>query len=413
MPERDQGWLAKTHYWCTMLLVMFPVLPLRATAGLIIVWCALGLAIFFVHGMPLDRRKVLLALAFGCLPILYAIDLLRVDTLRSGTFLLEKSLALLFVPFAMALNPTTWNLKQIQRVLDVFSLAALALGVWANVVFLLNGPSAEHVNNVMSYGYRMEFGLTTGVQPTYAALFFFFAALAQLHVFLKGAAHGWAKVVRWVMFLALMAFGLLTAARTPILAFIVVLSVFLARRYGWKKGLLPGAIAAGMLIFIAFTFTPLKERFGQVFQTEVAMPHGEQHNSVNVRYGIIHCTFDLLEEHWLLGTGAGNQRVALEVCYKGLDTPVYSTAEFNTHNQYLDLWLSFGLIGLVAVVAIYWLPLRLALRSGEALYLGFILLFVICCVTENLLARQMGVVFYAVFNSLFAFMVNASNKHPA
>ena len=251
----------------------------------------------------------------------------------------------------------------------------------------------------------MTFSKITNVHPTYASIFFLFGALAQVHQLIKPAFEE-ARMIRMgriVIALLLVFFALFAAARTPLIAFFIVLGILWLRTKGWKRIFVPITITAATLILAFIFITPLKQRYVQVAETEVALPQGDFHNSVNVRYGIFRCSLEILEDNWLLGTSAGGLQQNMNYCFNQFDTIVYETGNYNTHNQYLDLWLSLGIFGLLAIFLIYWIPFAHALRTSSDLYLVFIIFFSVCCFTENVLARQWGVEFFAFFNALFFF----------
>jgi len=405
MSEVNKSMLRKIHYLATLAMMLFPFLPLRVSNFVMIIWVALSVVLFISEGFKLDRKKIGMACVFGCLTVFYALDLLRTDDLASGKFILEKSSGLLAIPLAMALMPYTWTRKEIQYIFDSFTVGALTLALWANIVFWMNGPAPEFAETISSYNYRMTFSKTTNVHPTYAAIFFLFGTLIQVHQLIKPAFEEvrTIRIARIVISHLLVFFALFAAARTPLIAFFIVLGILWIKTKGWKRTIVPVAITTAALI-IAFTFiTPLKQRYIQVVETEVALPQGDFHNSVNVRYGIFRCSLEILEENWLIGTSAGDLQNNMNTCFEQFDTTVFRTGNYNTHNQYLDLWLSLGIIGLFALFLIYWIPFSNALRSGSDLYLAFIIFFSICCLTENVLARQWGVEFFSFFNALFFF----------
>lgn len=405
MSKVNKNVLKKVHFLVTLAMMLFPFLPLRVSNFVMITWVALSVFLFIQEGSKLDHKKVGMACAFGCLTLLYALDLLRTDNLDDGKFILEKSVGLLAIPMGMALMPSSWTRKEIQYIFDSFTVGALILGLWANIVFWLNGPAPEFTETISSYSYRMTFTKITDVHPTYAAIFFLFGALTQIHQLIKPAfEEAYAiRIVRIAITLSLVLFALFAASRTPLIAFILVLGVLWIRTKGWKRTIMPAAITTAVLI-IAFIFiTPLKQRYVQVVQTEFALPEGDFHNSVNVRYGIFRCSLEILEENWLAGTSAGSLQERMNTCFQQFDTTVYETGNYNSHNQYLDLWLSLGIVGLFVLFLIYWIPFSYALRTGSDLYLAFILFFSICCMTENVLARQWGVEFFAFFNALLFF----------
>ena len=405
MSEVDKNILRKTHFLLTLAMMLFPFLPLRVSNFVMITWAVLSIVLFISEGLKLDRKKIGMACAFGCLTVFYALDLFRTDDIAAGKFILEKSSGLIAIPLMIALMPYTWTRKEIQYIFDSFTIGVLLLALWANMVFWMNGPAPEFAEAISSYSYRMTFIKITDVHPTYAAIFFLFGALTQVHQLIKPAFKEvrTIRIARIVVAHLLVFFALFAAARTPLVAFFIVLGILWIKTKGWKRTFVPVAVTTIALI-IAFIFiTPLKQRYIQVVETEVALPQGDFHNSVNVRYGIFRCSLEILEENWLLGTSAGDLQNNMNTCFEQFDTTVFNTGNYNTHNQYVDLWLSLGITGFLALFLIYWVPFSSALKAGSDLYLVFIIFFSICCLTENVLARQWGVEFFAFFNALFFF----------
>ncbi|MEM9024297.1 MAG: hypothetical protein AAGB22_11175, partial [Bacteroidota bacterium] len=93
----------------------------------------------------------------------------------------------------------------------------------------------------------------------------------------------------------------------------------------------------------------------------------------------------------------------LNDCYEQFDTDIYRNKDYNTHNQFFNFWLNAGLLAVVAFLLMLLVPMIQAYSDKQHLYFLFLVFFAICCLTENLLSRQVGVEFYALFNSLLAF----------
>jgi O-antigen ligase len=62
-----------------------------------------------------------------------------------------------------------------------------------------------------------------------------------------------------------------------------------------------------------------------------------------------------------------------------------------------------GILGLLILIGSLIVPAVAANRNQNYLYLAFLLFFSLCFLTESVLNSQKGVVFFAFFNSLFAF----------
>ena len=115
------------------------------------------------------------------------------------------------------------------------------------------------------------------------------------------------------------------------------------------------------------------------------------------------CAWNVIKENWFLGVGTGDGQEELQLQYKRINFDIAFNEEYNTHNQYLQTWLGLGLVGLLLLISCLIFPAISAFQRKNYLYMSFLMLFSICCITESMLCRQNGIVFYAFFNSIFAF----------
>ena len=113
---------------------------------------------------------------------------------------------------------------------------------------------------------------------------------------------------------------------------------------------------------------------------------------------------DLLKQHWLTGVGPGrilhtlNERYFFYSVYHNL--PV---GYFDPHDQYISDWLSFGIVGILLLMATLIVHFVKALKAKNNLYLYLLVIFAVTFFTETALSRQKGIIFFAVFTSLFFF----------
>ena len=76
------------------------------------------------------------------------------------------------------------------------------------------------------------------------------------------------------------------------------------------------------------------------------------------------------------------------------------------HNQFLQTFAALGLTGILLLLAGLTIPFVYCVRKKDWMYLGFIVIVALNCVIESIMEVQAGVVFYAFFNSFFAFQGN-------
>lgn len=193
----------------------------------------------------------------------------------------------------------------------------------------------------------------------------------------------------------------LFSARMALLCFVVAACFVLFKEL--KSNVLKIGIIAGVVALTAgiVAFSPIKERYRNVIEFKAELPNKDmQPHEVNYRYAIYHCTRQVLEKNWLFGVGVDKVQESLNVCYATFDYRGYddfTKNAYNTHNQYADMWLKYGIFGLLGFV----LFLTYFLIKGSFLHKIFILIFALALLTENMLNRQIGIVTFTLFNAIF------------
>lgn len=113
------------------------------------------------------------------------------------------------------------------------------------------------------------------------------------------------------------------------------------------------------------------------------------------------CCFNILgaNQAFVQGVGTGDVKPLLQTCYQ--DKKFWGHLyNYNLHNEYLEEMVRHGLIGLSLLLLAFIYPLITAVKVKNYLYVYFILIFMLACVSESFLNRQKGVIFYAFFNAL-------------
>ena len=103
----------------------------------------------------------------------------------------------------------------------------------------------------------------------------------------------------------------------------------------------------------------------------------------------------------LIGYGTGDVKDVLLVEYQSRNLSFILDKKLNAHNQFLQTTIAIGLVGGILLIMMLLIPIFMSLKNKHYLYLGFLLLMIINFSTESMLERQLGVVFYSFFNSLF------------
>lgn len=128
-------------------------------------------------------------------------------------------------------------------------------------------------------------------------------------------------------------------------------------------------------------------------------------NSIFDRSNIIILTFKSLKNNFnfFIGDGIGDSQQRLYDTYLKHQYIEYYNNKYNAHNQYLEILVSNGIIGLFYLVAVLLIPLYYSIKQKKTLYTLFIISISLAFITESWLNTNKGVVLYSFFNSLFIF----------
>jgi O-antigen ligase len=111
----------------------------------------------------------------------------------------------------------------------------------------------------------------------------------------------------------------------------------------------------------------------------------------------------VFKQNPFFGVGTGDIQLELVAQY-GKDGEEYlAKNSANTHNQYLDFLLKFGILGFLPILWAFIKYLEKSLSHKDILYTSFLILIFGSMLTENIINRQMGIIFFFLLNSMFYF----------
>lgn len=385
--------------YASFALALMPVLGTRTMVAVIAVWTVLAL----VHARKGDARPARTAWWWAALLgapfILMLIDLPRSHDLRMGWRLAETSAALLVFPAVFMLLRTPADARLRRTMTELFSLTALALPLLVDLRLLIDPQlMAQPAGAPFSHRYREAFGAIGHVHAPFAAYYILAAALFQLSILFSEARH---RGIRIALVLALLISAALLASRMPLFAFVAAALVMTARRWGTLPAIGWGGVAVCVALILFMLIPTSRHRLQELLPTSAPAAQRTQPNSVEIRGPVLHCSLELCRKHWVVGIGQAQVQPALDSCYAGEAIPVLTDGSHSTHSQPLHWAASFGMIGPVLFLLLFIVPFISAWRVGDHAHIGLLLFIALCCLTENVLSRQWGVVLFACFNTLF------------
>ncbi|MFZ4401734.1 MAG: O-antigen ligase family protein [Bacteroidales bacterium] len=181
--------------------------------------------------------------------------------------------------------------------------------------------------------------------------------------------------------------------------FYVSIIIFSQKRY--KLALL---ILSSLLLFsiVFLTIMPsVKDRLKVAFyalknKNEAIKSDGE---STSDRILIWETSIDIIKRNLILGVGTGDVKDELLNKYKENGINFAYQQKLNAHNQYLQTFISIGLIGFIILILSFLLPVIQSIKRQHYIYLMFLFLIAFNILVESMFENQAGVVFYAFFNT--------------
>ena len=395
MKHFEKNWFQTTVNILLPLVFLFPIFPLKVASILLV-----GLLLFSISGFIFNRKEGLLKtfpLPFYftlSIPLLYLVFYFFSELPKDAWFHFEKKMALIAVPLIFFFL-SNQNLKiPKSRILNSFSFSTIVLSICGILAFVYSLLFFSEFSNEFSYLSRTMLEDLTGVHPTYFALFTLTGALISIYQITSNKETKYKKH-HYLAIITLLIGTILSGARGPLFGFIVALLYLAYNQFGLSKQAKITATLSLIFLVIGLSQAPiigdrimgvvnlLKFNFADLQATETSL-----------RVYVWGCDFGLIKQHWLWGVGTGEIQFYLDICYYIFDNSKNQITGLNTHNEYANIWLGTGFIGIIlflGYLSSHWFAFK-----QNWLGKSILILFAMVCLTENLLERQHGV-FYAAF----------------
>ena len=130
-------------------------------------------------------------------------------------------------------------------------------------------------------------------------------------------------------------------------------------------------------------------------------------NTLTQRIAYWQASFKIIKKNILIGVGEGDNEIAFQNYYKETKTKLLPQYQFRSHNQFLAIFVSFGLIGFIwFLIGIFYPPYKLKIYSNY-FFLIFLILSAISFLSDDSLETQAGVTFFTFF---YIFFLKFCNK---
>lgn len=135
-------------------------------------------------------------------------------------------------------------------------------------------------------------------------------------------------------------------------------------------------------------------------------------HSVIQRIDFINKGISVIKQNFWMGTGTGDVVSSFRDNYKNINPKLHEKIIFRPHNQYITLFMTFGLVGFVVVLFALTYPLlKLNKKNAFIAYINIAVLL-ISMLNEDTLETHVGVSLFAFIYSMFIFAdLKSKNQH--
>jgi len=368
------------------------------------IFSAIGLGLYFF--LVFFNYKIISSIKFQIkhnslvlLPSLYFIvvllGLLYTPLLNEGFSRLNAQLSLLVIPLLIMFS--NLKLSHIRTAKKIFLYACIIFCCLSLITLLYNYIDKYHYryhyNFVQSSMYHFHF--------PYDALYINFAYLILL--FGKYSTR-LKSIIALLFFTVILMFGV----RVGLFSFLIISLVYFVLNFKSFFKIRSLIYLLLLMVVCFYTFKTSKyvsdkyydtlDKIG--FNTKANVSKiGVKYHKISEREALWSSSLELIKQKPYLGYGTARHQEVLDALY--VVKACKSCINKNSHNQYLSSLVNFGFFGFIILLFVLVYSLILAVKMNNIQFVLFLFLVGLAFVTETVLVRQKGVMFFSLFLALF------------
>lgn len=373
---------SRLFWWIVLALVFTIPISQFISARLLLVNCVFA---FFItdsdgkYNVHLKRSwDLFLYIAIISVGIVYSKDVI------SGLRVLESNLSFLAIPIIFS-RLADLDVKKLDMIFNSFVTGLLV----ACLICLINaGIAYGTYGDIRSFFF---YSLTDIInyQPTYFAYYLIFAITYLLYRFycmdLKINPIVNSLTVLFFFFMLL-----LTGGQTAFVSLLLIFSFFILKFFIEVKNNERKIVACLVVIMLSGMFLA-----SLVDKGERGLSLNDAWDRLVLWESAINATPNLL-----IGVGTGDYKMALNEYYQAHNLQKFADENYNSHNQFIQLLLSSGFLGVISLILLLGRPLYLSAKNHNLLGILLIFPFLIYGMTEVFLGRYQGIVFFVMIHQL-------------
>lgn len=359
--------------------------------------------------MSADENKTFLLLC--CFLLFYSwfiSGLFYSENKQLGILLVFRRLSLALFPIIL-FSPGLEIKRRILLLLKTFTVGTIAFLIFCFCYALFRSVIVE--NGIWSFNpmkpeepwlnffYWQE--LSFDQHPSYIAMYSFMAMFISFELFTDKKTDSRVRIFWLIAGLFLFISLYFLSSRAAYLAILIILPGYLIIKLRKKR---INTITIGGFLFILICISSVyiySQRVKRIFDNP------SDTTSLNDdRIGIWTSAVNVIKKNPIIGVGTGDSFERLESEFRHLGFTQGFYKNLNAHNQYLEILISSGVIGLILFLIIIGVMIFFAIKDRNTLYGVFIVSMLVFFTFESMLERLAGVSFFSLFSFLLMHLKN-------
>lgn len=409
--------LLKSNDTCFPILFMAAAIPFGTSIG------NLSIIFGFIYSLYILYKNKYRKFSFGSFTFLFPvlffsiilISALTSNNIKAGLKQVDKSILMVLIVISIFVL-TNFKNNILPKALKVFSIST----VIATSILIIFGFASVILGISTNLLFFHDFSALYDQHPVYFALYLSLSAF-----FITQHYFGQSKIpfnnkalLPLTSIMIIMCGIIMTASKVVIFVFFIIYLFQLILIIKNIRVKIIALLLALFTVLITINVPIIKSRFsdGMKFNLEKFEPTNdisqarvltrldkENLSDLELRYifnkiGVYHTIND---EKILFGYGIGDVQDYLDYYYLiyGLAPNWYEG--YNLHNQYLQIFASYGVFVLIFFLSYIVYSFYKAIRNKDYVFLFYLLITTSVFIFESLLSRNKGIVFFIFFNTLF------------
>ena len=412
--------LKKDNVFLFSILIIATALVFRKLSTILIILFLLYLVFNRKHFFKSNPTQIKLYIAIISIPLLLEVLFLFMnDNLMEGYKSLEKSITSVLIPIAFLFNYKLFDPEKTLKRYAILTLTLLLIFLFGFIVFR-NDYFIKYLNGIHLWEMGYEFSNFIGIHAPALNMYVSFISIYFLYTFITEAKeHKFSKktALFFLFFIIAFCFLLIINTRIALFTFLINLIILfftfdIQRKFKIILFSISFGLSLSLFVLFAYQFPYTIEKYttqitGNLDKIgkldEIPNPETTVYSSLVTRISIWKSAVALGNKSFFTGHGSSDAKTELTKYYGETNQQFLKKYGLITHNQFLNYYLKFGILGFMGCLIYLCYPLYIYIQTKKSIVLFFFVNFFISNLTDDYLNKFDGIVYSAIWYSIFTY----------